>query len=575
MKKSVIKANGVHYTPPALADFLASVTAERLAVIRGEVEVLDPACGNGALLYALAHAVPVSVRKRLVLVGYETDPIAIQAAEKLLGSLGVCRIDLRMQDFLDAASSGMAPIYRGQRSLLESDATDGSLQFDAVIANPPYVRTQVLGASKAQSLAKRFRLTGRVDLYHAFARAMIGALKNGGVLGLLTSNRFLTIKSGMTLRTLMKAECTLRAIYDLGDTKLFSAAVLPVIVVATKDRKYSDTVCSFDRVYQQRSTSLADRTVRQLASVPTALRDRCAAGSFRTPEGTFVIERGVLSTAGQDEVWSLSTPHYEEWLKTVAANQLHAFDEVARVRVGIKTTADDVFIRDDWSYLSPDSERPEPELVRPLIRHFDAARWVWSGMHRHSVLYPHMMTEGKRGPVDLREYPRARKYLEARRDRLTRRRYVIEGGRQWYEIWVPHSPDEWAKPKIVFPDIAETPKFFLDTTGAVVNGDCYWMSLRRGFDSEWLKLILAVANSTFITRYYDIAFHNKLYAGRRRFMTQYVRTFPLPNIRGKAARKAIALVSRLLAAPEADRGLEARIDDAVWESFGLTKEVAR
>ena len=40
-----------------------------------------------------------------------------------------------------------------------------------------------------------------------------------------------------------------------------------------------------------------------------------------------------------------------------------------------------------------------------------------------------------------------------------------------------------------------------------------------GVTSDWLLLMLAVANSTLITRYYDAVYHNKLYSGRRRFMT--------------------------------------------------------
>jgi len=77
-------------------------------------------------------------------------------------------------------------------------------------------------------------------------------LKPGGVLGLLTSNRFLTIKSGATLRQLLRATFDLQAIYDLGDTKLFSAAVLPVILVARKGRSERQDTCIFDRVYERR-----------------------------------------------------------------------------------------------------------------------------------------------------------------------------------------------------------------------------------------------------------------------------------------------------------------------------------
>jgi adenine-specific DNA-methyltransferase len=79
-----IKANGVHYTPATLADFLAAVTAEALDADRETIEVLDPACGDGALLWALAQQLPRRVRKRLVLHGYETDPDALGRTRQLL-----------------------------------------------------------------------------------------------------------------------------------------------------------------------------------------------------------------------------------------------------------------------------------------------------------------------------------------------------------------------------------------------------------------------------------------------------------------------------------------------------------
>jgi adenine-specific DNA-methyltransferase len=179
--------------------------------------------------------------------------------------------------------------------------------------------------------------------------------------------------------------------------------------------------------------------------------------------------------------------------------------------------------------------------------------------------------------------------LEGHRPRLSRRQYVVDSGRQWYEIWVPHNPKEWSLPKIVFPDITEEPRFFLDRSGAVVNGDCYWITLRPGRHADWLLLMLAVANSSFIIRYYDTAFHNQLYAGRRRFMTQYVKHFPLPAIETGPSQDAIARVRRLVAAPIprfdasgvsdgkaawADHPsrlaeLEREVDDLVWRAFGL------
>src|ERR1700722_13871329 len=89
MKTSTIKANGIHYTPPELAAFLARVTAEQVAVGPQPLTILDPACGDGALLLAMAQCLPTTVRSDLVLVGYDTNPLAIEQAGQVLSELPV------------------------------------------------------------------------------------------------------------------------------------------------------------------------------------------------------------------------------------------------------------------------------------------------------------------------------------------------------------------------------------------------------------------------------------------------------------------------------------------------------
>jgi hypothetical protein len=140
---------------------------------------------------------------------------------------------------------------------------------------------------------------------------------------------------------------------------------------------------------------------------------------------------------------------------------------------------------------------------------------------------------------------------------------------------VPQDPAGWAQPKVVFPDIAEYPRFFLDRSGAIVNGDCYWISLQPGQDPRWLLLLLAVANSSFILKYYDTVFHNKLYSGRRRFMTQYVKAFPLPDLSSPSGHRLVTLVSEIMSGgllEEPRTRQEKKIDALVWESFGLIEE---
>ena len=615
MKADGIKAKGVHYTPPELAEFLAEEVAKCLSAGESAMEFLDPACGGGALLLALSQAVPRRVRNRVAMYGYETDGEALGRAAGLLARAGVADVVLQQRDFLAIEGIDNDP-RKGQRSLLDDLEPAALRQFDAVIANPPYVRTQVLGAAAARQLARRFGLTGRVDLYHAFVKAIASVLKPGGVLGLLTSNRFLTVESGAALRRLLRNEFDLEAIYDLGDTKLFAAAVLPVIVIARKQvpvhgesakvagtlrvpsaqsgaasgrhtecacyftgrerlrkQSASGASCVFDRVYECRGNAKPSTPTHQCAGVLDAFRDRDVEGLVRTDAGTFRIERGVLAAADNDDGWSLSTSDYRQWLIRVEAHRGCSFDDVANIRVGIKTTADEVFIRDDWESL-PTRLQPEAELLHPLLTHVETERWVPTSPTR-KVLYTHAVAKGKRIVIKLKDYPKAGAYLESHQERLSRRRYVIEAGRQWYEIWVPHNPLDWARPKIASPDISEEPRFCLDLSGAIVNGDCYWMTLRRGFTPDWLLLLLAVANSSFVTRYYDIVFHNKLYAGRRRFMTQYIKRFPLPHLEAPVAQRIIQVVRERIAQNACDEDRESEIDELVWESFGLVEESCR
>ena len=68
---AVRKATGSHYTPVTLAKFVAKQIAARLTT--STPRVLDPACGDGALLIALKEQLPGAL-----LHGYDLDAPAIE-----------------------------------------------------------------------------------------------------------------------------------------------------------------------------------------------------------------------------------------------------------------------------------------------------------------------------------------------------------------------------------------------------------------------------------------------------------------------------------------------------------------
>jgi hypothetical protein len=44
-----------------------------------------------------------------------------------------------------------------------------------------------------------------------------------------------------------------------------------------------------------------------------------------------------------------------------------------------------------------------------------------------------------------------------------------------------------------------------------------------------LLLIQGVANSALMAQYHDFCFNNNLYSGRRRYLSQYIEKYPIPD----------------------------------------------
>ena len=519
------------------------------------LRILDPAVGRGQLLISLLEALSLEARRGIEVHGYDTDTATLNlAAQEIRTRFPQSNVCFKGSDFLADPSW--------------AEASTPAYLYDLIIANPPYVRTQALGRKRSRQLARRWNLTGRIDLYHAFLMGIAQLLAPQGIAGIIVSNRFMTTRAGATVRRFLERCFDIRGIWDLGDTKIFDAAVLPAVLLLGHKHDTSATPTTFVSIYQ--TTESADHTVG------TPLEALRSCGTVAVSDGRrFRVRRGVLRQYNNtDDVWRIATPTSEAWLDRVSANTWATFGSLGRVRVGVKSCADRVFIRQDWDSLPPDER---PELLRPLATHRIAQcyRPLVSECPMR-VLYPHFVADGRRRAVELAHYPRSAKYLQRHRNALQQRKYLIESGRKWYELWVPQNPDVWQHRKLIFRDITAQPMFWMDVEGMVVNGDCYWWKpMDSSEDVLWLAL--AIGNSRFITEFYDYSFNNRLYAGRRRFMAQYVEKFPLPDPRsltGRAIIKATQEIFHRLPSGEVQKLCD-EVDRMIFEAFGLRSDGLR
>ncbi len=560
--KEQIKNTGATFTPKELSVFLSERIASYIKPINQKV--LDPACGEGELLVAMGDILSDSSIE-FSLTGYDANEQYLSFSQERIMRFGAENTKLVHEDFLQAID-----VSSHQNSLdlfQEYNKSSVNNSFDIVIANPPYVRTQLLGTEQAQELARKFNLKGRVDLYYPFLIAMTESLKEGGILGVITSNRYLSTKGGESIRKFLSENYEILELIDLGDTKLFNAAVLPAIFIGRKQKRNKPSAAKFLKIYEELNGYTGDLIPAE--TVYDVLKNE-QSGYFIANGKRYKKSSGILKyKVASDSSWEMLSNNESDWVSKIDKAAKNRVEDLFKVKVGIKSTADKIFISDKWEYLRTD--KPEDELLKELISQENVEPWNATDNFKLKVLYPHISVNGKKQTIDIEKYPKAKNYFLQHQEMLRSRKYLIEAGRQWFELWVPHHPDQWKYPKLVFPDISLMPRFYFDTGGKIVNGNCYWIMAKSKEDTEKLLLIQGVANSKLMTKYHDLVFNNKLYSGRRRYFTQYVEKYPLPDFRTPIAQEIISIVKELNQSKDKKviSELEIQLEIRIAKSFGI------
>ncbi|CAN5742179.1 hypothetical protein BH11MYX3_BH11MYX3_05740 [soil metagenome] len=237
---------GVVYTPSSVAAPMVRLALEPLLRGRTAAELLairvcDPAIGEGAFLVevidviaqalvAISPAESLAEARRQVaeqcIVGVDIDRRAVDAARIATGAPASA---LRVGDALaiDWAAEFPDVFARGG--------------FDAVVANPPYIRQERLAG---KSLLQRFAsYDGVADLYVYFVELAQQLLRPDGRFCLIVPNKWLTTAYGRKLRTLLAESTSVDGVADVSRAALFAGAdAFPCIVWGTSARERTPPV---------------------------------------------------------------------------------------------------------------------------------------------------------------------------------------------------------------------------------------------------------------------------------------------------------------------------------------------
>lgn len=211
---------GAYYTPDAVVEYAVSRALEGTE----DARLIDPAMGSGNfLLHAIdrlaeSRQEPPERARRFVaenrIFGVDVDPLAVELARSAVWvETGIWPDEtLRVGDALgdDVA------LFDGER-------------FDAVVGNPPYVRSRHLSAERKADLRERYdTVTGAFDLYVPFVERMA---ELGARVSCIVPNKWTTARYGRTLRDHLLERHRLVELLDVSNASVFAdASVYPLVL---------------------------------------------------------------------------------------------------------------------------------------------------------------------------------------------------------------------------------------------------------------------------------------------------------------------------------------------------------
>jgi adenine-specific DNA-methyltransferase len=314
-------------TPAAVADL-----AVALAGPLGGARVMDPACGDGAILARAARRGPAA------LLGREIDPAAAADARRAVPAAVI-----EVGDLLDG----------------DAAATGSPGSIDVVIGNPPYVRhglaDQVDKARRAAAIARDWPALAADDVDAIARRGDLAAtclvralrwVRPGGRLVFVVSTALVDADAAEPLWRAVAAAGTVRAIVAAPAERWFGTAAVNAMIVVV------------DRV-----AAAPDVAIARLAIDTAAAADRLLAGGAL--DDVAAVRRVAVAAGPRAWATALRAPAAWHAVVDAAGDALVPLAALASIRRGATTGGNRFFYlrRADAA-----ARAIEPAVLSPVVR---------------------------------------------------------------------------------------------------------------------------------------------------------------------------------------------------------------
>ncbi len=440
------------------------------------------------------------------------------------------------------------------------------LGFDCIIGNPPYIRQEKIKDLKPL-LQKQYHdfYNSSSDIYTYFFALAFNLLKEKGFNAFITSNKYTRAQYGAKLREFLLKNTTIISYMELSALKVFESATVDASIInALKQPPLKESVFEYyepiknDKEDLKNAHSLpmlqnALQTESFIFANPTLLdlRDKIEQNGTPLKDWGIQIYRGILT--GSNEAFIIPTEKRDAILKNC--------DDAQKDSMGMS-----------------ERERTK-ELIKPILRGRDIKRYryEWAGEWLINTHNGYTSFSHKIPPIDIEKYPAIKAHLDSHWDKISKR---DDQGNTPYHLRNCAYIEEFEKEKIVYGEIVQEPRFYLD------NGECelgvfYAEATSFILTGEHLHYLLGMLHSQLVT----FAFKT-FYAGGGlgesgyRYKKAFIERLPIPQITTKnqeLAQKITDCAERILKAKEKNpkantQELEKEIDALVYQLYNLTDE---
>ena len=402
--------------------------------------------------------------------------------------------------------------------------------FDAVIGNPPYIRTQTMDKISIKYYKNNYSSSskGNYDIYIVFVEKALQLLNTDGILGYILPHKFFTAKYGMPLRKMISENKNLKKIIHFGDQQVFNSATTYTCLLFL-DKQDNN------KFYFEKINNL---------------------NKFKSNYHDNVENYLSFDNVSSDEWVFVSGKEGSLFYKLY--NMPFKLLNFVNVSVGLQTSADKVYILpliesfDDFSSVKSkfleEEFRIENGILKPLLKGAEIKRYQ-QPIVNNLLIFPYSINGNDLIPFSrskIKEYPLAFDYLNLTKEKLLNRSSV--DSYNWWLYPYPKNLLVMDKPKIIYQVLSRRGSFTLDEYGEfcyVGGGTAGGYSITtESNDIIELKYLLGILNSN-VTTFFISKVASSFRGGYFSFGKNSFEHFSLPS-EDLVDRELVALVDKMI-----------------------------